>query len=61
MQFFITMALSFAAAVTAIPTLEVRQQVCPPGLLAGDPQCCATDVDGAADPDCNHRKFPQNS
>lgn len=57
MQFFITMVMSFAVAATAIPTLEVRDSVCPPGISTANLQCCAVDVEGVADLDCGARKF----
>ncbi|KAK5993763.1 Cryparin [Cladobotryum mycophilum] len=55
MQFLATAALFLSSLAVALPTtLEVRDDKppCTPGFLYGSPQCCATDVAGVADLDC---------
>ena len=56
MQFTLIALSVFAAAVSANPTYgQPNTALCPVGLYSV-PQCCATDVLGVADLNCNSRE-----
>ncbi|OAQ68627.1 fungal hydrophobin domain-containing protein [Pochonia chlamydosporia 170] len=55
MKTFTAIITLFASAAFAAPaTLAPRGGVCPDGLLYTNPQCCATDVLGVADLNCEN-------
>ncbi|KAJ3481286.1 hypothetical protein NLG97_g7860 [Lecanicillium saksenae] len=52
MQFTAVVAI-FASAVAAVPAAILARDVCPGGLLNSNLQCCAVDVLGLADLECD--------